>query len=69
MFWGAFRTLVLRERKINSKPRFKNELELTLACSGLRPAQRFPYQFTVGSAVSYGQNGWKGRNVTRSLVF
>ena len=30
-----------RERKINSKPRFENELELSLARSCLRPAQRF----------------------------
>ena len=36
-----------KELKINSKPRFENELELPLARSCLRPAQRFPYQFTI----------------------
>ena len=49
-FGVRFVTLVLRERikiKINSKPRFENELELPLARSCLRPAQRFPYQLTI----------------------
>ena len=57
-FGVRFVTLVLRERKINSKPRFENELELPLARSCLRLTHNFSLL-----------TGWTGRNSTRTIFF
>ena len=67
VFWGAFHaSRIEKELKINSKPRFENELELSLARSCLRPAQHVSYQFTAGSAISCCQN-WLERQKCDSI--
>ena len=59
MFWGAFHaSRIEKELKINSKPRFENELELPLA----RLCSKLTHNLSL-------LTGWTGRNLTRTIFF